>query len=182
MSFLKKIGSVKGTVKKRMSLSSSSRSDRSSKSEGEELEKLGITRKSSICHEEEGLISYHDCVLRYYQFMGCSIKKIKKLIPRGWQKSKNIDHVTIGQVNDLSFRIFYLKCNNNMFWPKNEFDRDETYLILSGNCKIQLGEDIKDYKQGDFIHVKSNIVHGVTTGKKDEVVIGYVHHKAKGLM
>ena len=106
-------------------------------------------------------------------------RKVKKLIPRGWSKVKGVDHATIGQVNQLVFKIFYLKSDSSLFVPKNEFDKEETYLILSGTCAVQLGDEVRRYTQGDFIHVPSNIVHGVTTAKKEEVVVGYVHSKTK---
>ena len=62
---------IKG-IKRKMSFSSSART-KSSSSESEELEKLGITRRSSIA-QQDSLISYQDCILRYYQFMGCNVK------------------------------------------------------------------------------------------------------------
>ena len=83
---------------------------------------------------------------------------------------------------DLTFGILFLKPKQTYFWAANEHDRDESYLVLNGSCMMQIRDKVTNNIKGDFLHVPANEVHGITCGKNESVVVGYVHRTLKNLL
>lgn len=123
-------------------------------------------------------ISQDDCLMKFFQFTGFDIKKIKKLIPDGWHKSKDKNFknviIEIDRKNDLLYTLFYLKPKQSIFYPKHENESERYYMILNGTCCIQTGDLLSKNCQGDFMFIPSNIIHSITTQKKEQVVIGCI--------
>lgn len=124
-------------------------------------------------------ITLEECIEIFLPYSNYSIKSIKRIIPpNNWFIANKIKCAKIAQQNGLFFGIFFVPAETTIFWSKFERDHDESYVILNGSASIQLGNDVGLFSQGDSINVFADQVHSITTGKKQEAVIGYVQNIA----
>ena len=120
-------------------------------------------------------ISFDEIVQIFLPYSNFNIKNIKRIIdPTRWFKNNKLNCAKLAQINGLFFGIFYVQNDTTILWSKFEKERDESYLILNGSCAIQVGNNVGKYKQGDYVNIFAKDIHSITTGRKEEVVIGYV--------
>lgn len=95
----------------------------------------------------------------------CSDVYISKMLLDHTNSGSDKIHINMGVLKAGGSLLPAAKHGN-----KNE-GFDEVYIILEGNCKLELNGEVREVEKGDIVFIPSGVYHGLDNRNRSEDVV-----------